>query len=1305
MAALSSYEYLPFEDTEEFDRHLTIALMARLPYLALTTDFASDSDDLMLPDRLNYWLALWSEANAGKPVGTHKSLNYETSNFIVAMVGMAKHALPLWADEQTIRNRRELLADYQAGVGPIEGKLAVLLRLGTTRRVNPVLTMADELLGTSSPPDIETAYATLMRQKVEWHEIQGAMQNISATPATPSSRIDFVTRLCCLFCERTNRQHAAAEFHYQAADLLDKRHEELSLKTAIWHYQQARRIGMANPLDEAAAKLNEGACRVALAEFGIASQENLQTAFEYYRDIQQEHGAIPKLVAWTKGAEAAALRVQAVLGKDSLASLRTAINLAVQAQAPFEPESEERKKGMVNEAVIRADMAELGVDAKPNFEKAIELTRKVLTRLEPLDPYQGHLRMNQATALVGLAELGVEPETNMLTALKLYSEAEKWLQDLPAALGRLRMNSGTLCSRLAEYGVDPATFAQKAIRFCQEARRTLAPANPDYAAASLAEGNALRILADNTPDPRPLLEQAMAVFSDARKKASPPPSLQAKLDGSEAIVRKLLADYGEAPAKNLKATVFLCEEARKGLSHGSPNWGRSNINEASARVALADMGFKREDNLRAALKLYREARPCFGTQSHALGLCLRDEATVLRKLVEIGAADEQTLREAIALCPLARDSFHPQSGDHAVTLMAEANLRHMLAESHPGEADNLQTAVALYQEARQPLAPEHPTAILCKANEGMALVTLAQLGQERESRLQAAVELFRQSAVLLPAGTPLWGRVQRMYARALHELGYLPEAHERIQASLAVLETTRSGLQSESERIAFFENVAAHYATAVNVCLELAAQADGGQQHREEWTWQAWHYVHRSKNRSLVELLAFGKPPAGTESHALLEERERQGTILRHLQQELLNRCNAVSSFGEQASKKDAEHWTLLRKLLEQAQQENDKLNQSEVAEPLGTVNVPSPREAVAALRQLAGCSPSGEVADGGHRSLLVEFFLLNLTDVVIFILPLWAESSPLVERLTLPSQTAEQWARAVLSLVEPSGSDSGSEDQLARLGEAMAVLVEPWGKRLESWQPTDLLLSSHYFLNLLPLHLAAWQQQPLIASYPVAYLPSPTLAPELLKRCKPLTPHAVLVGNPTNDLPDAARESDLVNKLLLKQGFTSVAFQGREATIERVCQEAKEAGILHLACHAILEPEFLGSGLALDRRLTVQDAMTKLKLPKASLSYLSSCNSALAVPGKTDELMALVRVFLFAGSPTVIACLWPVKDEAGLVFATHFYKGWGNQRRSLVQAFQTAMLETRKAYPNTDYWAPFVLIGAWQQTGAVSPT
>jgi hypothetical protein len=70
-----------------------------------------------------------------------------------------------------------------------------------------------------------------------------------------------------------------------------------------------------------------------------------------------------------------------------------------------------------------------------------------------------------------------------------------------------------------------------------------------------------------------------------------------------------------------------------------------------------------------------------------------------------------------------------------------------------------------------------------------------------------------------------------------------------------------------------------------------------------------------------------------------------------------------------------------------------------------------------------------------------------------------------------------------------------------------------------------------------------------------------------------------------------------------------------------------------------------------------------------------------------------LTRAFIFAGTPTVVATLWDVNDEATALlmerFYTHLKKGVGK-----AEALRQAQLELIEEYPDPYYWSAFVMSG-----------
>ena len=155
----------------------------------------------------------------------------------------------------------------------------------------------------------------------------------------------------------------------------------------------------------------------------------------------------------------------------------------------------------------------------------------------------------------------------------------------------------------------------------------------------------------------------------------------------------------------------------------------------------------------------------------------------------------------------------------------------------------------------------------------------------------------------------------------------------------------------------------------------------------------------------------------------------------------------------------------------------------------------------------------------------------------------------------------------------------------------------------------------------------------------------------------------------------------------------------GSAATKTALRAQAPSAPMLHLATHAELnERSPLFSRLLLapdgqdDGSLTVQDVF-ELNLASADLVVLSACETQLGAQSRGDDLVGLTRAFIYAGTPSFIASLWSVDDQATAVLMTAFYRHLRGGA-SKAEALQRAQAETRAQYPHPYYWAAFVLTG-----------
>lgn len=144
---------------------------------------------------------------------------------------------------------------------------------------------------------------------------------------------------------------------------------------------------------------------------------------------------------------------------------------------------------------------------------------------------------------------------------------------------------------------------------------------------------------------------------------------------------------------------------------------------------------------------------------------------------------------------------------------------------------------------------------------------------------------------------------------------------------------------------------------------------------------------------------------------------------------------------------------------------------------------------------------------------------------------------------------------------------------------------------------------------------------------------------------------------------------------------------------------------VVHFATHGLVNsthPELSGIVLSLvDPRGRPQDGFLRLheiynlKL-SAELVVLSACQTALGQDVRSEGLVGLVRGFMYAGSPQVVASLWSVRDRATAEFMQRFYAALFTQRLTPAAALRAAQLSLFKdaRWNQPYYWAAFTLQG-----------
>jgi CHAT domain-containing protein len=238
------------------------------------------------------------------------------------------------------------------------------------------------------------------------------------------------------------------------------------------------------------------------------------------------------------------------------------------------------------------------------------------------------------------------------------------------------------------------------------------------------------------------------------------------------------------------------------------------------------------------------------------------------------------------------------------------------------------------------------------------------------------------------------------------------------------------------------------------------------------------------------------------------------------------------------------------------------------------------------------------------------------------------------------------------------------------------------------------LVISPYADLHAIPFAILPMRGHPLIARHPLTLVPSLSLLRRICTRRQWTggpPKRAYIVGNPATKvqsrLPAAEKEAKLVAARLGKAGVPADSISLRlaeEATEDSYRCEARNADLVHLACHARVREPAYDSRLYLAPSGPFDGILLASEVAQVQLSdaivFLAACETA---QGRfaPDGVVGLVRAFLEAGARAVIASLWRVDDSATYTFVRHFYAELLRRRGSapVSEAIRSATLATRK--------------------------
>jgi CHAT domain-containing protein len=514
--------------------------------------------------------------------------------------------------------------------------------------------------------------------------------------------------------------------------------------------------------------------------------------------------------------------------------------------------------------------------------------------------------------------------------------------------------------------------------------------------------------------------------------------------------------------------------------------------------------------------------------------------------------------------------------------------------------------------------------------EYLAARCLKELHRDAEARM-------RYDALL---AFPYIQAYRDVYWRALYDRAQLAIAAGDdkaavvfLQKSIEVIESVRSFVATEQDRIAFVDDKQDVYASAVELLIR------GNQPTR------ALEFVERSRSRALVDLLS-SRDQIGTspEARQLVAENERV--------EEGLNTTSFHETRGidTQIAAVENEHTIIRQRAPDLA--------------PLVTVPPVMIDEILSRLT-------SDEAAIVYFKSSQKWWaFVVERDSVTVH--PLSAAS---IEDDAEAFQTV---------LRQPKHSSSLAEGRKLYKDLMEAPLQGLHAKRLVI-VPTGVL----HHVAMAALHDGS---QYLIERYAINVVPS--LSTLVLAQKPTAGEGGLIIGNPNKGGEDSLQAAE--NEALAIATFApgSKLLIGPEVTLDALQSDAGGHRFFHFAGHGYFNQDApLNSGLLLAPSPSGAELLTaadlyNMQLP-VELAVLSGCETGLGQITTGDDVIGLIRGFLYAGPRTVVGSLWKIDDSSTLTLMKTFYRAYlsGQQPSDALRSAQLMLINQQRT---PFYWASF---------------
>ena len=487
------------------------------------------------------------------------------------------------------------------------------------------------------------------------------------------------------------------------------------------------------------------------------------------------------------------------------------------------------------------------------------------------------------------------------------------------------------------------------------------------------------------------------------------------------------------------------------------------------------------------------------------------------------------------------------------------------------------------------------------------------------------------------------------------------EAYRQYELAAQELEDHQARLRHDDLRVTFFKGRQHAYESLVRLALDRMDPAKALE--------PAYAWCERARSRGLIELLSHYAPSIqGQTGQPLLAK-------INQLREELsIQYARSRPEAGPTASLSNFE---------------SIALKEQELARTLREVSSMYPE--YASLQQVSVATLDMLRALLPERTTLIEYFT-TADEILTFIIS--RDDASVVRHLCTAAEVVALQERLAFQLEKSTlGRDyvaarSGLilESTKLHLRDLYRKLMAPFINRIRT---PHITVIPHGTLHFLPFHAFYDGEKYLVDRYEFSYAPSASILKYCLEKADVMETSALLVGVVDENTPFVREEISALNGLFP----ASRVLRDQAATRAAFIESSRTSSFVHIATHAIFRqdnPMFSRFKLA-DGWITALDLFSMTC--QTNLVTLSGCQSGMTEVTGSDDLLGLMRGFLYAGARSMLLSLWNVNDESTTALMIRFYQEW-RQGAAKSAALRSAMLAVRESHPNPFYWAPFLLVG-----------